>query len=86
MPVVLVFCAASYPATAQNVEQVRWKSESQVRQILGEPISKTAPVGTHASYTLWKYDGFTVAFSNNRAFHLFKNSSLNKVGLNENRP
>jgi len=68
---------------AQTVEQIRWKSESQVREILGEPTSKTAPVGTHATYTMWKYDNFTVAFANSKAFHLFDTNSLRKVELND---
>lgn len=68
---------------AQSVEQVRWKSESQVREILGEPNNITAPVGTHATYTMWKYDNFTVAFANSKAFHLFNVDSLRKVELNE---
>lgn len=84
--VTLAFLATTSPLIAQDVEQVRWKSESQVEAVLGEPQSKTTPVGTHASYTLWKYDGFTVAFANNRAFHLFKNDSLRKMALDENRP
>ncbi len=58
-------------AQAQSREQIRWKTEAQVRAILGEPNSVTAPVGTHKSYTLWKYETFTVAFSNKRAFHLW---------------
>ncbi len=82
----LAFLATNSVVNAQDVEQVRWKSESQVEAILGEPQSKTSPVGTHASYTLWQYEGFTVAFANNRAFHLFKNNSLNKMALDENRP
>lgn len=68
---------------AQTVEQVRWKSESQVRETLGEPISMTAPVGTHATYTMWKYDKFTVAFANSKAFHLFNTDSLKKLELDE---
>lgn len=77
----------SQASFAQNVEQVRWKSESQVRSLFGEPNSIQGPIGTHASYTLWKYDGFTIAFANNRAFHLFNKNSLRKeVELNENRP
>lgn len=68
---------------AQEVNDIRWKSESQVRAILGEPLSATSPVGTHASYTLWRYDGFTVAFANNKAFHLFKNNSLDRIDLDQ---
>jgi len=70
---------------AQNVEQIRWKSEAQVREMLGEPKSVTPPVGTHATYTMWKYEDFTVAFANGKAFHLFGNNSLRKLELDENR-
>ena len=70
----------------QNVEleQIRWKSESQVRSLLGDPASIQGPIGTHASYTLWKYEGFTIAFANQRAFHLFDEDSLKKIELSEN--
>jgi len=73
-------------AHAQSVDDVRWKSEEQVRQILGEPLSSTPPVGTHATYTLWKYENFTVAFANSRAFHLFDKNSLRRFALEEERP
>ncbi len=72
-------------ATAQSVEDVRWKTEEQVRSVLGEPLKTSNPVGTHASYTLWEYQEFTVAFANNRAFHLFDKNSLRKIELDENR-
>ena len=71
---------------AQSVDDVRWKSEEQVRQILGDPLSSTPPVGTHATYTLWKYENFTVAFANSRAFHLFDKNSLRRFALEEERP
>lgn len=71
--------------SAQSVDDIRWKSEDQVRAILGEPISSTPPVGTHATYTLWKYETFTVAFANNHAFHLFDKDSLKRIELEENR-
>jgi hypothetical protein len=83
---LLLVSALPNSAAAQDVGQIRWKSEDQVRQILGEPLSTTAPVGTHATYTLWKYDGYTVAFANSKAFHLFRTGSLDKMELNENRP
>ena len=70
---------------AQDVEEVRWKSESHVRNLYGEPNSVRGPVGTHASYQLWTYDNFTVAFANNRAFHLFNNNRSNEFELEENR-
>ncbi len=72
-------------AQAQSVSDIRWKSEAQVRQIVGEPNIITPAVGTHASYTMWKYDDFTIAFANNRAFHLFHKDSLKKIVLDENR-
>lgn len=81
---LLALCWAS-ASHAQNVEQVRWKGEAQVRDLYGEPQSVTAPVGTHATYKLWKYDDFTVAFANSKAFHLFKNDSLRKIKIEENR-
>lgn len=72
---------------AQNVEEIRWKSESHVRSLHGEPNSIQGPIGTHATYTLWKYDDFTIAFANNRAFHLFDKNSLRvEVELDEQRP
>ena len=81
-----VVCAiTSGIAAAQSVEDIRWKSEDQVRAILGEPITSTPPVGTHATYTLWKYENFTVAFANNHAFHLFDKNSLRRFELDENR-
>lgn len=66
-----------------GIEQVQWKSESQVRALLGEPESIKGPIGTHASYMMWKYRDFTVAFANRRAFHMFNNNSLRKVQLIE---
>jgi len=77
------FVASS--ANSQDVDEIRWKSENQVRELYGEPVSVHGPVGTHASYILWKYDNYTVAFANNRAFHLFKNDSLTKLQLDEDR-
>ncbi len=79
---IALFPLASY---AQNVEEVRWKSEAQVRALYGEPDSISQPTGTHATYIMWKYPDFTVAFANNRAFHLFKKDSLKRFELNENR-
>ena len=80
-----LFIATSSQALAQNVEQIRWKSTAQVRAILGEPENVSSPVGTHASYVLWSYQDFTVAFSNGKAFHLFTKDSLKKISVNENR-
>lgn len=72
-------------ALAQDVEQVRWKSESHVKGLYGEPNSVRGPIGTHATYKLWQYDNFTVAFANNRAFHLFTKDSLQRLDLEEDR-
>ena len=87
MILLIVGISAGTCWAQQNVEleQIRWKSESQVRSLLGDPINIHGPIGTHASYTLWKYDGFTVAFANKRAFHLFNEDSLKKIELIENR-
>lgn len=71
--------------SAQDINQIRWKSASQVRQILGEPISISKPTGTHATYTMWNYPDFTVAFANNKAFHLFRKDSLQRFQIQENR-
>ena len=81
----IVFLGLFTQAYAQNVDQIRWKNEAQVRAILGEPQSITSPVGTHASYTMWKYPSYTVAFSNGKAFHLFDKNSLRKFKIVENR-
>jgi len=70
---------------AQSVDQIRWKSETQVRAILGEPQNITSPVGTHARYTMWRYENYIVAFANGKAFHLFDKNSLRKFELSENR-
>jgi len=88
MKIILLFTTlifVSGTVNAQELKQIRWKSASQVRQILGEPISITKPTGTHATYTMWKYPGYTVAFSNNKAFHLFRHDSLRRYGIQENR-
>lgn len=81
----LSFALFSADLCAQTIEQVRWKTESQVEAIFGVPNKKTSPVGTHATYALWEYEGFTVAFANSRAFHLFQKDSLRKIKLEENR-
>ncbi len=73
--------AAQTSQSDVRLEQVRWKSEQQVRNLLGEPASIKGPVGTHASYTLWQYSEVTVVFANKRAFHLFRNDSLRKPQL-----
>lgn len=72
-------------AEAPDLQEIRWKSESQIRALLGEPESVRGPIGTHASYELWKYPDFTVAFANERVFHMFKKDSLTKFEINENR-
>jgi hypothetical protein len=78
-------CCLVGQAMAQNVDQIRWKNTEQVRAILGEPQSITPPIGTHASYTMWQYDTYTVAFANGKAFHLFGKNSLRNIDLRENR-
>ena len=67
------------------LSDLRWKSESEVRNRLGDPQSIRGPIGTHASYQLWNYEGFSVAIADNRVFHLFDESSLRKMQLEENR-
>ena len=70
---------------AQDVTEVRWKSADKVRAMYGEPQNVRGPIGTHASYTLWSYDGFIVAFANEKAFHLFNTATSESLNLNENR-
>lgn len=72
-------------ASAQNINDVRWKTEVQVRALLGAPNSVSSPTGTHATYTLWQYDNITVAFANSKAFHMFHKNSLSRLDLNEKR-
>jgi len=76
----ILLCTNSFAQDASAVD-IKWKTESQVRNLLGEPISIHGPVGTHASYTLWKYQNMYVAFANNKAFHRFEPGSLKKVEL-----
>jgi len=52
MKTILLFTAlifVSGTVSAQELNQIRWKSANQVRQILGEPISITKPTGRHDS-------------------------------------
>ena len=72
-------------STAEYLDQLRWKSADQVRAVLGEPLSETPPVGTHATYTMWQYEKCTVAFANGSAFHVFDKNSLRRLDLEENR-
>ena len=72
-------------ANSHSTDDIRWKSEEQVRRILGEPQNTKGPVGTHANYTIWEYPDFNVAFSNKKAFHLFRKDSLKTFELQENR-
>jgi len=83
--VLAVFFAFTGIANAQDVREVRWKSADKVRAMYGEPRSVRGPIGTHASYTLWSYDGFVVAFANGKAFHLFSTAEAAALNLNENR-
>ncbi len=82
---IAVLTAAGF-SSAQTLEQIRWKDEDKVREILGEPQSTRGPVGTHATYTMWEYPEYTVAFANRKAFHMFRKGSLKKMDLEENRP
>ena len=82
---VLVFGVAHGQNGGVQIEQVRWKSESDVRELMGEPETVHGPIGTHANYVLWKYADVTVAFANGRVFHLFDKDSLKKFELDENR-
>jgi len=70
---------------AEYLDQLRWKNTDQVRAVLGEPLSTTPPVGTHATYTMWQYEKCTVAFANGSAFHVFDKNSLRRIDLEENR-
>lgn len=63
--------STAFAETHPRINEIRWKSEDQVRSILGEPNQVRGPIGTHAQYELWTYSDFTVAFANNRAFHMF---------------
>lgn len=83
--ILLAVSSTSAFAEAPDIQEIRWKSESQVRALLGEPESVRGPIGTFASYKLWNYTDFTVAFANERVFHMFKNDSLTKFEINENR-
>ena len=83
---VALFCSLMMTAvSAQSLNDVKWKDQQQVRNLFGEPQKIRGPVGTHANYSLWEYSDFTVAFSNQRAFHLFRKDSLISPSLNEKR-
>lgn len=81
----LCLTALSLNSYAQDINEIRWQSEERVRSLYGEPNNIVGPIGNHASYTLWKYSNFTIAFANQRAFHVFDKDSLHKIELNENR-
>lgn len=82
MLVVILFSSAGYAQMpAKNVDDIRWKPEAEVRALFGEPMSVQGPAGTHATYMLWKYGDFTVAFANNRAFHLFNKNNSETGGM-----
>jgi len=70
-------------AQAQTIEQVKWKDKEEVRQLYGEPENVRGPIGTHASYIIWEYPKFSVAFANDKAIHLFRKDSLKKVVLRQ---
>ncbi|MFT6046580.1 MAG: hypothetical protein ACI9WC_002287 [Arenicella sp.] len=82
---LLAISAAPAFAQAPDLQEIRWKTESHIRSLLGEPESIRGPIGTFASYKLWKYADFTIAFADERVFHVFKKDSLTKFEMNENR-
>jgi len=81
----LAFVVSLSTARAQDVSDVRWKSTDKVRALYGEPQSVRGPIGTHATYKLWAYDDFVVAFANEKAFHLFSTAAADSMELNEER-
>lgn len=82
----LAYTGAIGVVSAQDITDIRWKSADNVRAMYGEPQSVRGPIGTHASYTMWSYDGFVVAFANDKAFHLFSTAAADSMDLNEERP
>lgn len=86
---MFVICMATVHAqevdTNALLEQLRWKSQDRVREQLGTPESIRGPIGTHATYQVWQYPDFSIAFANNRVFHVFAKDSLHKLELLETR-
>ena len=76
LALALVLSALASAQQIPDVAQIKWKSDAEIRVLLGEPQSVTGPIGSHASYTLWKYPDFTVAFANQRVIHVFSKDSL----------
>ena len=76
----VMLCATTI-VQSQSIDQIRWKSQDKVKVILGEPLSKSTPIGTHATYQLWTYDEFIIAFANQRAFHMFFKDGFTKTSL-----
>lgn len=72
-------------AQAQTASDIKWKGQAQIKRMYGEPRTVRGPIGTHASYAIWEYADFSIAFANNKAFHLFRNDSLKKVVLQQQR-
>ena len=82
----LLLLAAVNVVADELRDQYAWQSQEQIRATLGEPNTKTDPVGTHAQYERWVYDDLTVTFANGSVIHVFKNNSLRKtIELNEDR-
>ncbi len=69
--------APSNSTLAQELRaQLIWQASDAVRARLGEPMSERAPIGTHASYSLWVYEQVVVAFANGRVIHVFDRHEL----------
>lgn len=65
----------SAPSNSPLAQELRatliWQNAETVQARLGAPIAERAPVGTHASYSLWVYEEVVVAFANGRVIHVF---------------
>ena len=75
--------AALTASELPNLDEFRFRSDSFVLERLGEPQRRSEAIGTHASYSLWTYPNFTVAFANRRVIHVFSKDSLRRVELVE---
>lgn len=96
-PVIAFMCLSliTQSAGAQDLQhsvdvpallgEMRWKTASQVKQMLGAPETIRGPIGTHADYQLWMYPSYSVAIANGRVFHIFDEGSLRKLAVDENR-
>lgn len=70
LAIIAVSCTGIFPVTQaaqiSNDINLQWKTEQEVRDLYGEPLSIRGPIGTHASYQLWQYSDFSIAFVNKR--------------------